>query len=123
MTEEPSPAEPCFAAGTRTGALLRRLHASIGHIVTYEALEYAIYGDSGPAAERPNFVRMILHPMIAKLRAKLPPGAIQNVAGVGYRLDPDVEGLPRIDDAHVVVASRSEEDEAAFLALAGGDPR
>lgn len=81
--------------------ILLRLAAAKGAVVTHAALLHAMYGDDPDGG--PISAQGVMKVQILQMRRLLPPGAIINEYGVGYRLDPAIE-LPsdlRVDDARL----------------------
>lgn len=114
--DEDAPRHPGLARDKRSGArhaIMQRLAAARGAVVTIEALVFAVYG-----AEREEPARAVetIRVLIMHLRQRLGCDAILTEHGVGYRMPVEIAAkIPGLDDAHVVLA-RSEADERRFNA-------
>jgi DNA-binding response OmpR family regulator len=90
-----------------TGAsqrLATRLAMADGRFVPMEALLLAVYG-----ADEPFDAASSVRVMLSRLKARLPEGALRNVRGVGYALDPAAaKSLPEVDDRILVPAIQGD---------------
>lgn len=79
--------------------ILRRLAASQGRIVSETALIDVLYGDDPNGG--PDDPGDCIRTFIKRLRRRLPPGAIENQPGLGYRLCAGVDVSALLADGPV----------------------